>query len=81
MANKTLAFEIGTEELPAFDLHAATLKLGGLMEEALSGTIAFDEAFLVSDEHGIVPASNASGPRSERFAEGYAKLLEKARMR
>ena len=37
MANKTLAFEIGTEELPAFDLHAATLKLGGLMEEALSG--------------------------------------------
>ena len=29
MANKTLAFEIGTEELPAFDLHAATGKLAG----------------------------------------------------
>ena len=35
MANKTLAFEIGTEELPAFDLHAATEKLGGLAAAAL----------------------------------------------
>lgn len=43
MANKTLAFEIGTEELPAFDLHAATVKLGGLMEDALrSSRISFD---------------------------------------
>ncbi|MBQ3328687.1 MAG: glycine--tRNA ligase subunit beta [Eggerthellaceae bacterium] len=37
MANKTLAFEIGTEELPAFDLHAATGKLGGLAADALDG--------------------------------------------
>ncbi|MBQ3328721.1 MAG: glycine--tRNA ligase subunit beta [Eggerthellaceae bacterium] len=37
MANKTLAFEIGTEELPAFDLHAATGKLGGLAVAALDG--------------------------------------------
>lgn len=37
MANSTLAFEIGTEELPAFDLHNATLKLGGLMSDALDG--------------------------------------------
>ena len=37
MANKTLAFEIGTEELPAFDLHAATTKLGGLAAAALDG--------------------------------------------
>ena len=35
MANKTLAFEIGTEELPAFDLHDATTKLGGLLQTAL----------------------------------------------
>ena len=35
MANKTLTFEIGTEELPAFDLHAATVKLPGLAEGAL----------------------------------------------
>ena len=37
MANKTLAFEIGTEELPAFDLHAATTKLGSLAAAALDG--------------------------------------------
>ena len=37
MANKTLAFEIGTEELPAFDLHAATGKLGNLAAAALDG--------------------------------------------
>ena len=37
MANKTLAFEIGTEELPAFDLHAATEKLGDLAAAALDG--------------------------------------------
>ena len=37
MANKTLAFEIGTEELPAFDLHATTEKLGGLAAAALDG--------------------------------------------
>ncbi len=37
MANKTLAFEIGTEEMPAFDLHATTTKLGGLASSALDG--------------------------------------------
>ena len=35
MATKTLAFEIGTEELPAFDLHAATERLAGIMGGAL----------------------------------------------
>lgn len=49
-----------------------------LAEEVLAGPVAYDEAFLVSDEHGIVPASNASGPRSARFADGYARLLERA---
>ncbi|MBO4353109.1 MAG: glycine--tRNA ligase subunit beta, partial [Eggerthellaceae bacterium] len=37
MANKTLAFEIGTEELPAFDLHDATTKLAGIAAKALDG--------------------------------------------
>ncbi len=37
MANKTLAFEIGTEEMPAFDLHAVTTKLGGLAASAFDG--------------------------------------------
>ena len=37
MGTKTLAFEIGTEELPAFDLHEATAKLGGIAAAALDG--------------------------------------------
>ena len=37
MANKMLAFEIGTEELPAFALHNATTKLGDLAQAALDG--------------------------------------------
>ena len=37
MANRMLAFEIGTEELPAFDLHNATAKLEGLAKAALDG--------------------------------------------
>ena len=37
MANRTLAFEIGTEELPAFDLHAATKKLADIAADALDG--------------------------------------------
>ena len=39
METKTLAFEIGTEELPAFDLHDATGKLGGLMSDALDAAM------------------------------------------
>lgn len=35
MDTQTLAFEIGTEELPAFDLHKATAQLGGLAAGAL----------------------------------------------
>ena len=52
-----------------------------LSQEVLAGTISYDEAFLVSDEHGIVPASNASGPRSARFSDDYARLLEKTHAR
>lgn len=48
-----------------------------LAKEVLDGTAAYDEVFLVSDEHGVVSASNASGRKSARFAEGYARLLEK----
>lgn len=52
-----------------------------LAKDVLEGPVDFDEVFLVSDEHGVVPASNASGPRSARFAEDYARLLEKTHAR
>ena len=37
MANQTRTFEIGTEELPAFALRAATETLGGMFADALDG--------------------------------------------
>lgn len=36
-----------------------------------------DEVFLVSDEHGVVPASDRSGERARKFAASYAKLLKR----
>lgn len=52
-----------------------------LAEEVADGSIPFDEAFLVSDEHGVVVASDAAGPRSRRFADGWQRLLENASRR
>lgn len=49
----------------------------GLAGEVLSDTVLLDEAFLVSDEHGIVAATDATGPHGLRFASGYQRLLEK----
>lgn len=46
-----------------------------LASGVLDGVERYDELFLVSDEHGVVSASNASGRRSERIAAEYAKLI------
>ncbi|WP_239471069.1 hypothetical protein [Olsenella uli] len=51
----------------------------GVARAVMDGTARYDEAFLVSDEHGVVPAAGASGPRARRLADGYARLLESAR--
>ncbi len=40
-----------------------------------------DEAFLVSDEHGIAPAADCNGPVSTRFTDAYAKLLDSTAQR
>lgn len=53
----------------------AVERRAGLAEALLAGEAPYDEVLLVSDEHGIVPASGRAQPRAERFAEGYAKLL------
>lgn len=47
-----------------------------LVSKVRNKTIDFSEAFLVSDEHGVVPASNWSGARSQRFVVGYQKLFK-----
>ena len=48
----------------------------GLAEGVLTGSVSYDEVFLVSDEHGVVPASDATGKFGEKLAGGYQKLLE-----
>ena len=47
----------------------------GLSDAIATQAIAYDEAFLVSDEHGIVPASDADGTYGRRLALGYQRLL------
>lgn len=61
---------------------ARTLGLCLSYDEALAKRVLsdhFDEVFLVSDEHGVVPAADAGGPVAKRLADGYAKLLDAAR--
>jgi len=50
-----------------------------LHEDVKRGILPFDEAFLVSDEHGVVPASDRGGDRGRRFAQSYESLLAKVR--
>lgn len=53
----------------------------GACDAAQKGILPFDEVFLVSDEHGIVPAKGYEGARSKRFKEGYEKLCNTVRRR
>lgn len=50
----------------------------GLLDAVATGALPFDEAFLVSDEHGIVPASDRQGSHGIRMQQGYQRLLERA---
>ena len=45
------------------------------------GSRDFEEAFLVSDEYGVVPSFDFGGPRGKRFADGYERLLANERKR
>lgn len=51
----------------------------GLATSVLTDDFSCGELMLLSDEHGVVVASDQGGSLSERFAGGYQKLLEKAR--
>ena len=65
---RTLGYEARRDE-------GLLCELGG--EAAEAGCA--DELFLVSDEHGIVPAAGASGEVAERFSAAYVKLLDSER--
>lgn len=79
MANRTLAFEIGTEELPAFALHNATEQLPGLAKAAFEAArIPFEsmEAYstprrIILMAHGVAEQTPAS---EEVFRGPSAKI-------
>lgn len=52
----------------------------GLLSSVAAGDLP-EQVFLCSDEHGVVPASDADGDLVERFAAGYAKLLSATKSR
>ena len=47
-----------------------------VVAQVFDGTAKFDEAFLTSDEHGIVCASDVRSEIGEHFLQGYKKLCE-----
>ncbi|MBF0974853.1 MAG: hypothetical protein HXK27_02090 [Atopobium sp.] len=57
-------------------LHEPTEFNPDVVAQVFDGTADFDEAFLTSDEHGVVCASDAEGEIGERFLFGYKKLCE-----
>lgn len=46
-----------------------------LLERSSLRGMHADEVFLVSDEHGVVPASDLGARRAQKFADSYQKLL------
>lgn len=65
----------------ASTLGMAVVRDRGAAEAARTGRARCDEAFLVSDEHGVVVARDARGPRARRFRDSYERLLEQVRAR
>lgn len=72
MANQTLTFEIGTEELPAFALHAATEKLGGMFADALDGAgIPHGEISVYSTPRRLIVSALAVPEATEALTETF----------
>ncbi len=72
MANRTLAFEIGTEELPAFDLHAATKKLAGIAADALDGAgIAHGDVEVYSTPRRLIVVAHEVPEATEAVEEEF----------
>ena len=72
MQSKTLAFEIGTEELPAFDLHAATGQLGSLAEKALDAArIAHDQVQVYSTPRRLIIVAGGIPEQTEASVEEF----------
>ncbi len=69
---KTLAFEIGTEEIPAFDLKHATAELGGLMSQALEARqIPFGEIKVYSSPRRLIAIVSDVATETEAVDEVF----------
>ena len=72
MANKTLAFEIGTEELPAFDLHNATIQLEKLAHEAFDvAGISYESIAVHSTPRRLILIATQVPEQTEAFEEVF----------
>lgn len=71
MSKKTLAFEIGTEELPAFDLHAATQQMAGMVESTLGSLVTYDEAKVYSTPRRIIVIVSGVPESTEAYTEQF----------
>ena len=72
MANKTLAFEIGTEELPAFPLHAATNQLGALARDAFAAAnVSYGEIEVYTTPRRLVVVVTEVPEVTEAFEEVF----------
>ena len=72
MSKTTLAFEIGTEELPAFDLHAATEQLPSLVANALGSVrVPFDDVKVYSSPRRLVAIVEGVPERTEASVEEF----------
>ena len=72
MSKTTLAFEIGTEELPAFDLHAATEQLPSLVATALGSVrVPFDDVKVYSSPRRLVAIVEGVPERTEASVEEF----------
>lgn len=72
MANKILAFEIGTEELPAFPLHAATVQLPGLTRDAFAAAnISYGEIEVYTTPRRLIVVVTEVPETTEAFEEVF----------
>ena len=71
MNKKTLAFEIGTEELPAFDLHAATQQMTGMVESVFGSLVSYDDAQVYSTPRRIIVIVSGVPESTEAYTEEF----------
>ncbi len=73
-----LAFEIGTEEIPAFDLHAATLQLKELAHAALTDLrIPFEQVDVYSTPRRLIVLASGLAQQTEGLVEEHKGPSEK----